>query len=570
MSDRAARPVHGLPRLQALLTAVGSKAALPAVEGEREKKPALPPLPAPRPSTEPPAARQPIASGTNVIPFVAPRRLPPGPSVRARHRPADGTVSTPATQVETRTPRVEGSSAVALPKPPPIPVRVDKKIAAAAPAVKPAKRVESPVATPVAKRAKPAETPVELPVDTEVVPIQPPIEVRREPIPAPPAPQPANDVSAPQAPEAPAPAANPWAVYEQLGLGAPVSPATSVQTTRFLVSAYRALGFVVLTVIVAVLVGYLATSVFYFVSTRWIQPVSVSPNDERVLGPQAQVTEQQNVRDRIVADLNHADRTIALHQTFQAEFARAIRADLEGRRGALASARKLADSYAAARGRIQRSNRAFASSSSRRMAQEYAAGLIDRGDMLAGKYQLAQISGATLSLSERQAEYSERAAALEAEAQALEAILSRKGGDGALSYQVLKVKQEYEMSRLETAKAVENREVLKASLIRQDKVIAGLRQSPYLRAIEDAADVAFVPYSNMENVELGAPVYRCALEMVLCREVGKVTEILPGEVSFEHPHRERVLRGKMVKIDLDDQSAAEKDVLFVGRRPLLI
>ena len=47
-------------------------------------------------------------------------------------------------------------------------------------------------------------------------------------------------------------------------------------------------------------------------------------------------------------------------------------------------------------------------------------------------------------------------------------------------------------------------------------------------------------------------------------------EVLPGEVTFKHPHREKILRGQLVELDLDEDEAAEKDVLFVGGKPLLL
>jgi hypothetical protein len=190
--------------------------------------------------------------------------------------------------------------------------------------------------------------------------------------------------------------------------------------------------------------------------------------------------------------------------------------------------------------------------------------------MLSGKFQLAQITSSNLTLAERQSEYEDRAAALQAEAEALDAILDEKGGSAALSYDVLKIKQEYEMSRLESQKAIENRQALKNSLVRQQQVVDGLKQSPYLRAALGDASVAFVPYGNMDDLKAGSPLYGCALEMVFCRKVGKVVEVLPGEVQFKHPHREKVLRGQMIVVELKDQSAAEDDVLFVGGRPLLI
>jgi hypothetical protein len=137
---------------------------------------------------------------------------------------------------------------------------------------------------------------------------------------------------------------------------------------------------------------------------------------------------------------------------------------------------------------------------------------------------------------------------------------------------VLRIKQEYEASRLDLAKAIEARNTLQASLVRQDKIVTSLKQSSYLRALEDGASVAFVPYGNLENVEQGTSVYACRVGMVICRHVGEVLEVLPGEVQFKHPHRDKMLRGQLVELKLDDDEleAAADDVLFVGGRPLLI
>ncbi len=84
------------------------------------------------------------------------------------------------------------------------------------------------------------------------------------------------------------------------------------------------------------------------------------------------------------------------------------------------------------------------------------------------------------------------------------------------------------------------------------------------------ANVAFVPYGNMDDVHPGAALYGCALEMLFCHRVGTIVEVLQGEVSFKHPHREKAVRGQMIVVDLKDKDAAEDDVLFVGSRPLLL
>jgi len=416
-----------------------------------------------------------------------------------------------------------------------------------------------PAAPPVTQPPAPAAPPV-----TQLPAAAPLPEVTPAPLTAPAAP-------ASSAPPVVAAHPAPYAPYEALGLGAP--KASTQRAAKLIVSAYRLLGFSILTIIVIVLVGYIVETAFFYASSSWVVPMSVTPSDERVVVLQAQLAAQQNTHDKIADELAQAERAITAQQAFQAEFGKTIKSDLEGRKLALGRIRELAASAASTRAQIRNANSAYAGASRERMAQEYAAGLIDRRAMLSGKFQLAQISTSNLTLAEHQAEFETRAQELEAQARSLDAILvnATPTGDTALSYDVLKIKQEYEASRLELAKSIEQRDTLKASLARQDKIVAALSQSAYLRALHDHATIVSVPYGNLSHVSKGAPLYACKLGMIVCHHVGKVIEILPGEVQFKHPHRDNGLRGQMVEVALDaaDANAAADDVLFVGGKPVL-
>ncbi|HWO19379.1 MAG TPA: hypothetical protein VNO30_11405 [Kofleriaceae bacterium] len=431
----------------------------------------------------------------------------------------------------------------------------------------------------VAQVAQPAYAP---PVHV-YAPAHPPAPVFAPP-PAPTAPaavvatRPAMQVQAAHAPALPAPPAaarakepgRKWAEYIKLGLGPP--KINSQQAAKLIVNVYRLLGFAILTIIVIVLVGYIASTAYYYMSDSWLMPMAVTPTDERVVSLQAQLAEQQNTRDKLADELQQSERAILAQQAFQADFAKAIRSDLEGRRLALGRIRELATTASRTRAAIKSQNSAYANASRQRMQQEYAAGLIDRNAMLSGKYQIAQITSSNLSLAERQAEFETRAAELEAQTRSLDAILANAGdGSPALSYEVLRIKQEYEASRLDLAKSMEARSTLKSALARQDKIVAAIQQSAYLRALRDKASVAFVPYSNLENAGKGTSLYACKLGMLFCYNVGEVLEVLPGEVQFKHPQRERMLRGQLVvlRLDKDDADAAAEDVLFLDGRPIL-
>jgi hypothetical protein len=356
-----------------------------------------------------------------------------------------------------------------------------------------------------------------------------------------------------------------WHSFEDIGL-APNKITKGAQ--KLVVSSYRLLGFGILSVIVLVLLAYIATTAFYFLNHSWLTPATISANDDKVIALQGQLAAQMNERAKLVGELDQADRTIAAEQAFQIQYARAIKRDLDGRRMALGRAQRLARTAAATRDEIRATNGDYSTQTVAKMNNEYDAGLIDRQAMLQGKFQLAQIKSANLSLAERQAEFDQRASDLAAETQSLDAILADKAQTSALSYDVLKIQRDYEASKLALAKDIDDRERAKASVEREDKIIDGLKQSNYLRALADKATVALVPYSNLDKLSKGTPLYGCSLSMVWCHQVGKVIDVLPGEVLVKHPHRDAVLRGRMIEMQMSDNAAAQDEVLFAGGAPL--
>ncbi len=111
-------------------------------------------------------------------------------------------------------------------------------------------------------------------------------------------------------------------------------------------------------------------------------------------------------------------------------------------------------------------------------------------------------------------------------------------------------------------------ESLKLRVSEQDAIVEQLAHSPYLRALDNRQRVvlAFVPYENT-NVGIGTKLYGCSWGLVACSKVGKVTALIPGEVTNQHPHNESVQRGALVEIDVSE-SAASSNVLFAGGKPL--
>src|SRR5207237_1636731 len=97
------------------------------------------------------------------------------------------------------------------------------------------------------------------------------------------------------------------------------------------------------------------------------------------------------------------------------------------------------------------------------------------------------------------------------------------------------------------------REVLRKSLERFDKIVATIENSPLLRAVAGKDDIAFVPYDNLDRAKPGAPLYACFVGPLFCKRVGRVTAVLPGEMSYKHPLHNNQLRGQPVQVQLTDK-----------------
>ena len=137
------------------------------------------------------------------------------------------------------------------------------------------------------------------------------------------------------------------------------------------------------------------------------------------------------------------------------------------------------------------------------------------------------------------------------------------------------LRRELDRAKLERDNSVGRRipldkrmESLKARIDDQDKILKRLMQSPYIKAAEHRVVLAFVPYKNLrDNVKVGTRLYSCAWGLIACSNVGKVTAILDGEITDNHPHDNSVQRGQYVEIDVPAEKAGDT-VLFAGGKPL--
>ena len=93
------------------------------------------------------------------------------------------------------------------------------------------------------------------------------------------------------------------------------------------VNAYKALGSVLLALILGGLVSYLGVQVFFFVNHSWLTPTVVSPTDPEILQLNAQLAQQAASRDKLLAErrelearMEQAERLLGSEKDFQERF----------------------------------------------------------------------------------------------------------------------------------------------------------------------------------------------------------------------------------------------------------
>jgi hypothetical protein len=304
------------------------------------------------------------------------------------------------------------------------------------------------------------------------------------------------------------------------------------------------------------------------------------------------------MRDKLAAErldwaakIKDFERIIAMEDAFRKRLRVAVRSEVDARRVALREQRTLGRKFQQTVPEIERSNRAFAGMSRERMEALLGARLIEREAYLTGNHQLSELALSNLGLSERSVYASQKEAELKRGMDAFSGIevdQSAAGTAGAnptkadlesvATYETVQILHDLDRSVIDAARASDGIETARASiaaldetLARSDRLIKGLKDSPYVNAWEHNLTVAFVPYENLPNVMNSGAVYSCALGPIWCKKIGRIARVLNGEVVAKHPIRNVELRGVMVELEVAGESSAiQHTVLHAGRPPLFL
>lgn len=351
-----------------------------------------------------------------------------------------------------------------------------------------------------------------------------------------------------------------------------VNPASSEATGKEAKGGVRArlVALVALTAL-ALGVSWLGRGVYFAMTDAWMAPITLSADNDQVLQINVKLNEQLVQREkmridieRIDADVRGIDQAVArlreiedgAHESLRwtAFTAKAQSSAVSDRVRALEGQQRLLDGMFARQQTI---------ASSARKSTE--AGLLSKQEQEREQQILDQLElGRVQNTRELMESKAQRAQLL-----AMNAALGggpSRGAHGLPAEMAMGQERDarlaLELIRLESERRalVAQRTISVDSLGRMDDILKQLKARPLYRAVEANTDIAFVPYSQLDDVEVGAPVVTCKWLLFRCRTVGRIAEILPGEVAAQDPWSQ-LARGQYVILDLSSHDSVKEKVL---------
>jgi vacuolar-type H+-ATPase subunit D/Vma8 len=345
-----------------------------------------------------------------------------------------------------------------------------------------------------------------------------------------------------------------------------------------LLKSYRWFAVIILTTILVCAAGYGISMLTFVVNSSWVAPVILSKSDPHVAQLAAQVFQAKQNYDQMKGELDSAEQAHNLLQTQKdwltgiiARYEHSLgdeknaNAQFNGQLQTLVAERKAINARSA---QLVAANRQVSDG----IDQSLKAGLVTavtatqaRAGLVSAEQALADSKVAVATIDNQISQLTRGVQSLGGGNSSPEAMQSLA--------QVSILKQELNETNLKLVQLNADVKVKGKEATELLSMLNGLKTSPYYMAAYGDKDVrrfAFVPYDNEDAAHIGAPVYSCKAEIVLCSKVGRVKAITKDEEHAQHPLFSTQLRGVLVELDLDDAKAAKDQVLFVGHSPFYI
>jgi len=336
---------------------------------------------------------------------------------------------------------------------------------------------------------------------------------------------------------------------------------------QLVLTLYRVFAISVLYLVLIGILAYAWVMGFYAVNSSWAAPVILSATDEKSLDFREKlVTSQQTIEDLKVdtkklsdgvAEMKtHRSALLRLEPELQASITREQKHNLvAGPQLATLDKQKLTDNQKT-QTVLETLNQVELN-----IKKDLASGLITQGDAAT---QLAAVNQTKNAYTDSKI----------AEVLLTDSVLDKNTvGTASLGVLVKQAELRSEVAQLDVAINVAEKQLTEESrqIDRLRQAIATAKHSPYYLNASGGQTLyfAFVPYDNQAYAAVGNSIYDCYLNMVLCRRIGSVKQLFPGEEQAIHPIFKTQIRGFLIQMDLDRPESAKSKTVFLEHRPVL-
>jgi hypothetical protein len=198
------------------------------------------------------------------------------------------------------------------------------------------------------------------------------------------------------------------------------------------------------------------------------------------------------------------------------------------------------------------------------LQRQLSAGVVHRLDVTREERELQRLRLLALENEREQLTATTRRASITLTQRALVGTRRSLAPD-ALRHQEQLIRIELELNALQTDRRSKLAELQMATVhaARLDQLIDEIKARPIYRAALREQLLAFVPYTQLARVASNAHVYACRIWSAFdCRPVGRIAEVLPGEIAAQDPWGAPA-RGQYAVLELDDSDFAKAKVLRV-------
>lgn len=301
---------------------------------------------------------------------------------------------------------------------------------------------------------------------------------------------------------------------------------------------------------------------FFLGSNSWVAPFVVSSSDVPVLQIVSQITASQATVDALQLDYKASSENLAFSKS-QISGLFALNKQLHIKLGKQAgewveATQDLSKYDVEAKGNIDTVMKDVNNGEELRrlVKRDLTAGLITNEDALAtySSIDMLAINTTAAKVAENDLKDSIRQHKMDDITS-----LTVEGQRAALEFQIaqlysaIRTDEQHMVSDLETIATIKS-------------AVDTARLSPYYLAVSKNAQLGVIPYDKAA-LPNGSPVFSCKMYIVVCTQVGTVSQVYPNELVFENPLSKTNTRGFIVRLQITDDAMRSK-ALMVGRKPL--